>query len=179
MPIQPDELWYRVIQGHPVTNAWFWRREVFEWIGLMHTDYRFAADREFLIRAILGGVRPIALPLTLYLYRQHPDSATISAEGSHLPGRGAQRLQVITEGMRLLEGFLDKDDIPEEGRLYLKSAHSASCYRCAAIALYHRRWGLAAYAFRQGMRYDRFWPLEFARRAWHRVLQQFGLREPI
>jgi len=176
--IKPDEFWYRVIQGHPVTNAWFFRREVFSRVGPMNPGYRLAADREFLIRAALAGVRPAMIPLPLYLYRQHPESATISPEDSRQASRGARRLLVLSEGMRLLEGFLGQDGIPVEARRYLKSAHGAACYRATATAVYHRRFRTAFEAIRQGFRYDPLWPTVFVRMFWHRALQEIGLRQP-
>jgi len=178
-PIRPDEFWQRVIQGHPVTNAWFFRAEVFERVGPMDTGYRFAADREFLIRCALAGVRPTPIPMILYRYRQHPGSATISVEGSREAKRGAQRLLVLGEGMRLLEGFLAQQGIPSDVRGHLRDAHSATCYRAAATAFYHRRFKIGFHAVRQGLRHDPLWLLVFGRRAWHRLLQEFGLRQPI
>jgi hypothetical protein len=145
----------------------------------MDTNYRFAGDREFLIRAALAGVRPVSIPMSLYHYREHAGSATVSAEDSREARRGAQRLLVIGEEIGLLEKFLDRSDVPAEAHGSLRSAHGAACYRGAATALYHRRLRLAAHAIRQGFRYDMMWPLEFTGRAWHRVLQEFGLRERI
>jgi glycosyltransferase involved in cell wall biosynthesis len=178
-PIGPGEFWYRVIEGHPVTNAWFFRSEVFERVGVMDTGYRFSADREFLIRAALAGVRPIPIPMILYRYRQHPGSATISAERSRDAKRGSQRLLVIEEGMRLLEGFLGQDGVPADVRGQLRHAHSVTCYRGAATSFYHRRFRMGFHAIRQGLRYDPLWSVVFLRRAWHRLLQEFGLRQPI
>jgi glycosyltransferase involved in cell wall biosynthesis len=178
-PIRQDEFWARVIDGHPVTNAWFFRREVFERVGLMDAGYRFAADREFLIRVSLAGVRPIPIPMVLYRYRQHPGSATISTEGSREAKGGAQRLLVLEEAMRLLEGFLGRDDIAPEVRGHLRSAHSATCYRATVTAFYHGRFRTGFRAIGQGLRYDPLWPLVFVRRSWHRLLQECGLRQPI
>jgi hypothetical protein len=154
-PIRQDEFWHRVIEGHPVTNAWFFRSQVFLRVGLMDTGYRFSADREFLIRAALAGVRPIPISMAIYRYRQHPGSATISAEGSRDAKRGEQRLLVIGEGMRLLEGFLGQDGIPAEVRGHLRDAHGATCYRGAATSFYHGRFTTGFHAIRQGLRYDR------------------------
>lgn len=174
--IQSQGFWYRVIEGHPVTNAWFFRTEVFSRVGAMDPSYRFAADREFLIRAAIAGVRPLPISKPLYCYRQHPGSATISPEDSREVKRGAQRLQVIGESMRLLEGFLDRQGLPAEARYYLRSAHGAACYRATATALYHHRFRTAFHAIRLGFRYDLFWPAIFIARAWHRALQELGIR---
>jgi glycosyltransferase involved in cell wall biosynthesis len=178
-PILPQEFWYRIIRGHPVTNAWFFSRAVFARIGALDAGYRFAGDREFLIRAALAGVRPAVIPMILYLYREHADSATISAEDSRQARRGNQRLAKLGEDICLQEGFLKRDDIPSEARRELRAAHSADCYRAAVTALYHRRFSLGWQAMRLGLRYDPLWPAVFVHHAWHRVLQEFGLREPI
>jgi glycosyltransferase involved in cell wall biosynthesis len=177
-PIRPDEFWFRVIKGHPVTNAWFFRREVFERVGHMNSSYRFAADREFLIRVALAGIRPSPVDSVLYHYRQHAGSATIGSQGSRDPQRGEQRLLVLKEGMRLLESFLNQKDIPPEARYFLKSAHSRACYRATATALYHRHLPDAIQGIRQGWQYDNSWPLFFICQAWHRLLQEFGLGQP-
>jgi glycosyltransferase involved in cell wall biosynthesis len=178
LPIQPEEFWYRVIKGHPGTNAWFFRRQVFERVGVMNTNYRFAADREFLIRVALSGIRPIPVGSVLYHYRQHADSATIGSQGSRDPGRGAQRLLVLEEDLRLLEGFLNQKDIPPEARYFLKSAHTTACYRATATSLYHRQYRDAFQAVKRGWQHDRLWPIAFIWHAWHRLLQEFGLGQP-
>jgi glycosyltransferase involved in cell wall biosynthesis len=175
--ISPGDFWYRVIRGHPVTNAWFWRREVFTRIGLMDPSYHFAGDREFLIRAALAGVRPAIVPMTLYQYRQHPESVTISGEDSRQPRRGAQRLLVLGEDIRLQEGFLDRQSIPPEAYRELKTAHSTACSKAAVTAFYHRRFRLALWAARHGFRYNSLWAVILVRNLWHRILQEFGLRE--
>ena len=173
-PIQPAEFWYRVIKGAPVTNAWFFRREVFQRVGLMNTNYRFAADREFLIRLALAGIRPEPVDSVLYHYRQHAGSATIGSQGSRDPQRGEQRLLVLEEGMHLLEGFLDQDDIPSEARYFLKSAHSTACYRAPMTALYHRHIKTGIHAIRLGFRYDPLWPFIFLTLFWNRILQELN-----
>jgi glycosyltransferase involved in cell wall biosynthesis len=178
-PIRPEEFWYRLIQGHPVTNAWFLRREIFARVGLMDAGYQYAGDREFLIRAALAGVRPVALSATLYCYRQHAGSATISNEDSREAKRGSQRLAVLWEEIRLQEGFLGQTRIADEPRRQLRAAHSSSCYRASMTAFYHRRFSLGLTAARQGLRYDPLWPLVFLRHLSHRILQEFGLREPV
>jgi GT2 family glycosyltransferase len=179
LAIRPEEFWYRVVQGHPVTNAWFFRREVFVRVGVMDPGYRLAGDREFLIRAALAGVRPVAVPMTLYQYREHTGSATISSEDSREARRGTQRLALLWEDIRLQEGFLNQDGIAAEPRKQLKAAHSVACYRASMTALYQRRFSLGLEAARRGLRYDPLWPSVFFHHLGHRILQEFGLREPI
>jgi hypothetical protein len=143
----------------------------------MDPSYHFAGDREFLIRAALAGVRPAIVPMTLYQYRQHPESVTISGEDSRQPRRGAQRLLVLGEDIRLQEGFLDRQSIPPEAYRELKTAHSTACSKAAVTAFYHRRFRLALWAARHGFRYNSLWAVILVRNLWHRILQEFGLRE--
>jgi len=43
-------------------NPRFFRREVYEKIGLFNTRYKIAGDRDFLIRAAMGNLKEIRLP---------------------------------------------------------------------------------------------------------------------
>jgi hypothetical protein len=49
----------------------------------------------------------------------------------------------------------------------------------AATVPHPRHFRIAAYAVQQGFLHDRLWPREFSPGAWHRALQDFGLREPV
>jgi glycosyltransferase involved in cell wall biosynthesis len=62
--------------GSCLTNARFFRRRVFDRVGLFSTAYRRVADREFLARTLLAGVRTVPVPALVYRYRRHPGSLT-------------------------------------------------------------------------------------------------------
>ncbi len=78
--IETDEFWIRLIRGHPVTNAWFFRPTGIRARGGYFDEHHlYSSDRYFLIRAALDGdVRPIPIHQILYQYRKHSGSATIS-----------------------------------------------------------------------------------------------------
>ena len=171
--IEPDELWYRLIRGYPVTNAWFYRPAVFERVGYFDDRYRYSSDRYFLIRLALdGGVRPVPIRQVLYHYRQHGGSATISTEDSRSPENGRMRMKYLKEDVDALEEFLRRPDLPAEVRRLMHSEHGVRCYRLAATALYHRWWRLAFANVRRGWGRNIFWPFVFARMAIQRLRRE-------
>jgi GT2 family glycosyltransferase len=150
----------RVVRGSIALNAWFFHRQVFERLGNFDTRYRYASDREFLIRLALTDIRPITIPAVTYQYRQHSGSATLTTLDSRSWERGRTRMTIISEGIQIQESYLGTS-LPPDMRREMISAHSKSCYKLTATALYHRQFKLAGHAIRQGWRYDRLWPLVF------------------
>ena len=95
--IHPKDLelsFENVTTGPGVTNARFFRKRVYENIGLYATRFRIAADREFLIRAALAGIKSIGMPTVLYHYRAHSGSLTFSRGSSH-------RLRMLNEDLEI------------------------------------------------------------------------------
>lgn len=169
-PIEPGELWYRLIQGHPVTNAWFFKREVFERWGGFDDQMRWSADRFYLIRIALdGGVRPVPIHRTLYQYRSHPGSVTLSSLDSRDPGYGLRRVKVLQEDIRALAELLDRKDLPVEVRKRTRREHGERCYRLAATAGYHLQVRTALEAVTAGFRRDPFWLFIFLQMAGRRL----------
>lgn len=170
--IEPHEFWFRVIQGSPVTNAWFFRREIFEHLGGFDVRMRWSADRYFLIRIALdGGVRPVPVRRVLYQYRQHGGSVTISTLDSRDPRYGPLRIEILQEDVFALDELLQRRDLPREVRHRMHREHSERCYRLSATAIYHRRWRSAAYAASQGWRRNPLWPLIFVNMAARRMIK--------
>lgn len=167
--IEAEQRWQRLLAGAPVTNAWFFRRRVFEQIGLFDDRYRYTADRDFLIRFALSRLSFCPLRKTVYHYRQHEGSFTISAADSRSVGRAETRMQVLQEGIEVSERHLANPALPGAARLFLRRYHTDRSYRLAATALYHRRWRLALEAARRGQRYDPLWGLAFAALALERL----------
>jgi len=169
-PIEPDELWTRLIRGAPVTNAWFYRPFVFERTGYFDDRYRYSADRYLLIRLALdGGVRPVPIHQTVYLYRQHPGSATISTADSRSAEYGPMRMKFLQEDVDALEELLHRPDLPARIRRLMISEHGTRCYRLAATALYHRKYPLASQTAWRALRKNVFWPLVFAAKILGRI----------
>jgi glycosyltransferase involved in cell wall biosynthesis len=170
--IQPEEFWYRLIQGHPSTNAWFFRREVFERLGGFDVRMRWSADRYFLIRIALdGGIRPIPIPQVLCQYRQHSGSVTMTTLDSRDPHYGELRIKILQEDIFALGEFLQRKDLPGEVRSRMRREHSVRCYRLAATAIYHRKGKIAFQAARLGWQKDPFWPIVLLTRAIRRFIR--------
>lgn len=168
--IEPDELWFRLIQGSPATNGWFFRRRVFEQVGYFDLRYHYASDRGFLILAALdGGIRPVPIRRVLYQYRQHSGSATLTSLGSRSPEHALLRIKVINEGISIFEEFLDRPVLPIEVRRSMRRAHAEMCYRLTATALYHRQWQVVKNTIRRGWRRNILWPLVFGAMAIRRI----------
>jgi glycosyltransferase involved in cell wall biosynthesis len=170
--IAPGEFWYRIIAGSTAPNTWFIKNSVFREFGLYDDRYRYAADREMIMRLALAGIRPLSLPGVNYWFRQHKQSATFSMDDSRDPKRGALRMKILLEGNDIQERFLSKPKLPQEVKNILRQAHSETCYRLAMTAIYHRQPRNSILAIFQGFRYDIFWPMVFARMAAHRVLKE-------
>ncbi|WP_157961297.1 glycosyltransferase family 2 protein [Microvirga flavescens] len=66
--------------GACIPNARFFRREVFDKVGLFSLDYPHIADRHFLARTLIAGLKTVPLDALVYRYRQHGGSLTF-AEG--------------------------------------------------------------------------------------------------
>jgi glycosyltransferase involved in cell wall biosynthesis len=172
-PVDDRDFWQRMVDS-PVTNAWFFRPAIFAQVGSFNASYRFIADRELFIRVAIAGIRPIPIYQTLYHYRQHSGSATISAEDSRTPKRGFQRIAVLTEDLQMLESFLDQRGIPPKARRAVRKSHSERAYRLTATAFYHHLHRQAAQAAGRGIRYDTLWPVIFLSMAARRLLKEFS-----
>jgi glycosyltransferase involved in cell wall biosynthesis len=65
--------------GLPIINSRFFRRSLFDQLGRFDLAYAVAADREFLIRASLAGVKDVTTSEIYYRYLWHPGSLTMNA----------------------------------------------------------------------------------------------------
>jgi glycosyltransferase involved in cell wall biosynthesis len=168
--IGTHELWSRLIHGHPVTNAWFFRQEVFSRLGGFDERLRWSADRYFLIHVVLdGGVRPVPVPRILYHYRQHSGSVTITTLDSRDPRYGLVRIKTLQEDIFVLNELRSRKELPLEVFRLVQREHGERCYRLAATAAYHSRWREALEAVRTGWRANLFWPFIFFEMAIRRL----------
>jgi glycosyltransferase involved in cell wall biosynthesis len=159
--IAPDDFWQRIVIGSTAPNSWFFRRKIFERAGGFDSQYRYSADREFIMRLALIGTRPVSIPDTVYYFRSHKDSATFSGEDSREPQRGNLRIKTLLEGQNIQEQYLSKKNLPVEMERFLRQAHADTSYRLSATALYHCQWKQFGMAAWRGWRHNVFWPLIF------------------
>jgi glycosyltransferase involved in cell wall biosynthesis len=77
-----DELMARSTKGAPIFNAWFFRKRLFDEVGLFDHRYLYVADRDFLIRMAFQNRCYASLDRPFYHYRMHPGSYTLSGQDS-------------------------------------------------------------------------------------------------
>jgi len=169
--IEESELWYRLSLGSPVTNAWFFRRDLFNRVGYFDDSYRISSDREFLLRMAIAKVKYAPLRKIVYHYRQHSGSYTFDSRDSRLLERAETRMRTLDEGVRIAEKFLNASEAPREARHYLRRWHTQRTYSLAATALYHHRWALALNTAARGWHYNSMWPLSFLLLGFKRVVR--------
>jgi glycosyltransferase involved in cell wall biosynthesis len=159
----PSVKWLRlsdVTRGVPVVNARFFRRSLYEAVGFYDTRYTLAADREFLLRVLVAGMRTAAIEGVVYCYRQHEDSLTIGSTDIE---------RMVREHLEICERYMHDSNAPP------------------SIATECRRWRSQQFAWmlrdrfesrelRDGLRWasrafrtDPLWPLRY-------IAQGFGRR---
>jgi len=138
--------------GISIVNAKFFRKILYQRIGLFNPQYQISADREFLLRLALAGVKGKLAGKIFYHYRSHLKSLTISNTGK-FPERASQ------ENLDISERYLVKNDLPAEAVKYLRRWHSRETFNLAIKKLKGNNLrGAMKYAAR-GLRKNYQWPL--------------------
>jgi len=143
-----------VTVGVPIINARFFRRSVFDRVGFFDTDYPVVADREFLLRVVMAGIKGGQVDAVLYRYLEHPGSLTIQA-------RSPLATLLYLEHMRVAERYLLDPAMPAEVRGICRRWHRQESVGGAIEAI---RMGRPGELFRfvgRGLRYCPWWPLAF------------------
>jgi glycosyltransferase involved in cell wall biosynthesis len=168
----PDDFLERTILGTPAINAWFFRRSIFERIGVFDTGYWIAADREFMIRLALAGVVYARTDTLLYLYCQHAGSLTFNRENNYLA-------EILQEHVRMVDGFLGKAGMSQKARQYFLKLRTRETISMAEISLNRLGLGKAWFYTREGVRFDRAWPLKFTIRLYQSILVEGLLKRAV
>ncbi len=149
-----------VLFGIPLLNARFFRRSFVEKVGAFDLDYRIAADREWLLRALLAESRELVIPEVLYRYRAHEGSLTFDAANRSAAG-------YHEEHALFAERHLASPALTGRARKHLRACHTHETAWLAAMHWSHARPAAAREWARRGCARNRLWPLFFARRlAW-------------
>jgi glycosyltransferase involved in cell wall biosynthesis len=75
--VQTDLDFYNIVFKAPYEPARFFRKRVFDKVGLIDESYKYSGERELLIRMSLRrDIKWIKIPDILYIYRIHPGSGT-------------------------------------------------------------------------------------------------------
>ncbi|MEH2470466.1 glycosyltransferase involved in cell wall biosynthesis [Nitrobacteraceae bacterium AZCC 2161] len=78
--------------GYVPQETMFWRRRVWERIGPIDENFRFALDWDFMLRAQHAGFRMVRMPRFLGCFRIHPEQKT-----SAMMGVGLQEMQLLRQ----------------------------------------------------------------------------------
>ncbi len=143
-----------VTTGPAMTNARFFRKRVYEKIGLYETRFRIAADREFLIRAALAGIESVGIPMVLYHYRAHSGSLTFSHNSPH-------RLRMLDEFLEIAEAQISMSSEQHQETPFCRMWHARTAAEAALRALRTRSYALALRYAERGRAYQPFWPVTF------------------
>ena len=153
-PTSPENLLEREILGNPAINAWFFRRSIFDGIGVFNTGYRIVADREFMIRLALADIVYARTDHLVYRYRRHSGSLTLNEDQTFLS-------EIMLEHLKMTDDFLEKAGLPGPARQYLKKMRTRDTVMMAIFRLHKWDPGQAWFYTREGIRYDWIWPLKF------------------
>jgi glycosyltransferase involved in cell wall biosynthesis len=137
-----------ILDGLPLWNARFYRRDVFDRIGPLDDRFAELSDRELLVRAIVAGVNEAALDAVVYEYRMHEASRTLD--------RAQRRILLYLEGhVALARRWASDPRAPEAVREIFRAWHG----RETARLIYHQLLrGRAVDAVRTSIRESRHLP---------------------
>lgn len=114
--------------GVPVINARFFTAALYRRVGPYSLDFRLAADRDFLVRAVLSHCRWRSVDAMLYRYRMHEGSLTCTRNT-------AAQLRFIQENAALAEHWLAQADVPPELRQCADRLYGNAVARLAWLRL--------------------------------------------
>lgn len=166
--IHEDEIgltFFNVTAGALIPNARFISKHLYQLVGLYNLNYRVAADREFLFRALMAAPRATEIEQVLYQYRWHPGSLTFCDN----PEREARWRE---EYLDLAEGYLDRQDLTPDAIEGARIWHLRESAQAATRAVLDREWKRAGDYGRRGFQRNRQWPIAFLRHLAGAVLKR-------
>ena len=154
-------------RGVPMINARFFRRSLYDRVGVYDPSYRYAGDRDFLLRAWTAGLKTAVLPERVYVYRQHAGSLTIAGAVRHT-------VPWLNEHVRLARRAMNDPASPPALRREARAWHALEIGRAAAQALRAAHGRNAAHLILDGAAADPGWPVRFLAQAAGYCLRRFG-----
>jgi glycosyltransferase involved in cell wall biosynthesis len=141
--------WLTTVGG--LFNAWFFRRSLFDSLGRLDSTYRFAADREFLIRLAISGMKYRCLAKRVYLYRRHRGSYTMG-------GQEQWSIAAGEEDLRIAASYMGGSSLPAGLSRKLRKWHTLRSAELATACIRRVAFGRVAHYSLQGWRKDVLWP---------------------
>ena len=148
-----------IISGLILLNGRFFRRKVFDKIGLFNTNYPVLADRDFLARCFLHEIRMGVLDNIVYAYGEHPQSITFSKE---------LKARHIAEATALARSSLQEAETQQAKAFYRRWHAWAAGYELLRYGRNPCPSRVLRARIRDAFATDVAWPLHFLRHlAWH------------
>jgi glycosyltransferase involved in cell wall biosynthesis len=142
--------WDPLLFGAPLINARLYRKAFMTRIGGFDARHTIAADRDWLIRAKLAGMRIAAVDAVLYEYREHAGSLTLNRARSNAAKIRDQHLAIIA-------AYIDDSRAASVMRRW----HAWETGRKAVHCLAQGDIAAAVGAARRGVGENPLWPLRF------------------
>ena len=161
--IPQNELLIRATEGAPIFNAWFFRKRLFDELGVFDTRYLYVADRDFLIRMAFQNSSYASMNRPFYRYRMHPGSYTLSGQDSGEAG-------YMFESRDLAERYLRLKGISPRALKSFKAWHSQITTEQILTTLRKKAFGRMSGYMLIGLRYNYIgWPKIFVSKVMERL----------
>lgn len=143
-----------ITYGMPIINARFFRKEVYEKIGLYNIAFPIAADREFLIRTYLGSIKTLSVDQIFYHYRFHDGSLTINDHKKTC-------IEVNPEYLSIIKKYLATPNLSPEIYTACRNWHTWMLGYCLWQLLRNNCFGQAMNMMREGYKWDKLFLLRY------------------
>lgn len=169
-PGQSDDLIRHTVLESPIFNAYFFSKRVFQKIGAFDTCYAIAADRDFMLRFVLGNFNIIIVDLPVYYYLRHSGSMTFDYTA-------AKFRKIVGEHLLLSKSYIEAHTkYPRQLVKSLVELRTRETIRECAHCLRQKDFCGAWFYLVEGIRYNPFWLIRFVKHAIvHPIRQKIGL----
>ncbi|SDE78211.1 glycosyltransferase [Rhodospira trueperi] len=141
-----------VLFGAPAINANAVRKTTYERIGLYDERLRIAADREWLLRAVLAEVKIRSISETVYIYRAHAGSLTIH-------DRSPAEVELVREHLDLAARWLAAPTVDHISRKRLLCFHAKEVVHRLVLQVSGRESGTLGQTVRHAFAVSPLWPI--------------------
>jgi len=154
----------------PIFNAYFFSKAVFQKIGRFDTRYKIVADRDFMLRFMLGDFSTTVVDYPVYFYLHHPDSMTFDYSETKFRN-------MVEEHLLLSRSYLKTQaSLPRSLIKSLVELRTRETIRVCAHCLRKREFSGAWFYYKQGVRSNPAWLFRFIKHAIvHPIRQEMGL----
>jgi glycosyltransferase involved in cell wall biosynthesis len=151
--VQTNLNFYDLVFHPPYEPARFFRKRMFDKVGLIDESYRYAGEREWLIRASLRrDVKWLKIPDILYVFRRHLESVTASLERY-------SALRYLPEHYRMFKKLLSSGLLNREQRKAVKQRWLNDSISGFLMSLRRGDFRKAAFFFTRGVEINHSWPV--------------------